>query len=127
MKFKLTGSLVLLAAMSGLFITGCGKAKTETPETQVAANEGGHDHDGDEGAEHGEWWCDEHGVPEEECTQCDSSLAAAFKKKGDWCEKHDRPNSHCFVCKPELADKFAARYEAKYGKKPPAIEPEEKE
>ena len=123
MRFKLTGSLVLLAAMSGLFITGCGKSKTDAPETKVVSDE--HNHGGDEHAEHDEWWCAEHGVPEEECTRCDSSLIAAYKKKGDWCEKHDRPDSQCFICSPKLADKFAARYEAKYGKQPPAIEPEE--
>jgi hypothetical protein len=65
------------------------------------------------------WWCDEHGVPEGECGQCDSKLAADFQKKKDWCAKHDRPDSQCFVCHPEREAKFAARYVAKYGKKPP--------
>src|SRR5262245_29742775 len=69
--------------------------------------------------EHGEWWCGGHGVPEEECAQCDTSLVAKFKEKGDWCKEHDRPESQCFLCDPSRFDKFAARYEAKYGKKPP--------
>lgn len=68
---------------------------------------------------HGEWWCDEHGVPEEICARCQPQLVAQFKAKGDWCEKHDRPRSQCFICEPKLFDQFAAQYEAKMGKKPP--------
>ena len=71
---------------------------------------------------HAGWWCDEHGVPEEECGQCSPKLAAEFQKKGDWCKEHDRPDSQCFICHPELEAKFAARYEAKYGMKPPKPE-----
>ena len=71
----------------------------------------GHTHDG--------WWCDEHGVPEEVCGQCNPKLAAEFQKRGDWCGEHDRPDSQCFVCHPELKAKFAARYEAKLGTQPP--------
>lgn len=74
---------------------------------------------------HGEWWCDEHGMPEEVCAQCSSKLAAEFKKKGDWCKEHDRPDSQCFICHPELKERFAAQYRAKYGKEPPPIEEEE--
>jgi hypothetical protein len=32
---------------------------------------------------------------------------------------HDCPDSQCFACHPELEAKFAAQYEAKFGKKPP--------
>lgn len=70
-----------------------------------------HNHDG--------WWCDEHGVPEEICAQCNTKVAGDFKAKGDWCKEHDRPNSQCFVCHPDLEHAFAVQYEAKYGKKPP--------
>jgi cobalt-zinc-cadmium efflux system membrane fusion protein len=59
-------------------------------------------------------------VPEESCGLCDPDVAAACRKKGDWCEDHNRPDSHCFTCHPEHEAKFAALYEAKYGKKPPA-------
>ena len=101
----------LLAA--GLAFAGCTKAPEKAPATapakQVSAAD--HSHDG--------WWCDEHGVPEEECTRCDSSLVSKYKDKGDWCKKHDLPDSQCFVCHPEHEAQFAARYEAKYGKKPP--------
>ncbi len=79
-----------------------------------AKKKAGHSHDG--------WWCDEHGVPEEVCAQCNSKVAADFQKKGDWCKEHDRPDSQCFKCHPELQAKFAAQYEAKLGKKPPTPE-----
>ena len=117
-----------------VFITGCGEApvpKTQT-DAKPPADHAGHK-DGDEhetattanvkgGHEHSDWWCNEHGVPEEECAQCNSKIAAEFQKKGDWCKKHKRPDSQCFKCHPELQAKFAAKYEAKYGKQPP--EPE---
>jgi hypothetical protein len=65
------------------------------------------------------WWCTEHGIPEEECSLCSPEAAEKLKAKGDWCEQHDRGDSQCFLCHPELEAKFAARYEAKFGKKPP--------
>ena len=61
-------------------------------------------------------------VPEDECALCDAKVAAAFKKKGDWCKEHDRPDSQCFICHPEKLEEYAAKYEAKYGKKPPKPE-----
>jgi hypothetical protein len=74
-------------------------------------------------AKHSGWWCDEHGVPEGECSMCSGKVAKECKAKGDWCDKHDRAKSQCFICDPTLMPKFAARYEAKYGKAPP--EPED--
>jgi len=47
-------------------------------------------------------WCDEHQVPESQCTKCDPSLAAAFKATGDWCEEHGVPESQCLKCNPDL-------------------------
>jgi hypothetical protein len=102
-----------LVAASSIALTGCGQsadqAATSTPTTEVATTVD--DHSG--------WWCVEHGVPEEECAQCDPTLVAKFKEAGDWCEEHNRPESQCFLCSPARFDKFAARYEAKYGKQPP--------
>jgi hypothetical protein len=66
------------------------------------------------------WWCAEHGVPEENCGQCNAAYAAECKRKGDWCKEHDRPESQCFICQPKLKEKFAAMYRAKYGKEPPS-------
>lgn len=77
-----------------------------------------------EGTKHSTWWCDEHGVPEAECSMCSSKVAEECKKKGDWCDKHDRAKSQCFICDPKLKEKFAARYRAKYGKEPPPLEEE---
>jgi hypothetical protein len=47
-------------------------------------------------------WCAEHAVPESQCTQCNPSLAAAFKATGDWCGEHGLPESHCRKCNPDL-------------------------
>jgi Mg-chelatase subunit ChlI len=69
-------------------------------------------------------WCREHGVPESVCTRCNASLAQKYKDKGDWCKEHDVPESQCFQCHPELKAQFAAQYKAKYGKEPPATQPE---
>lgn len=105
------------------FLAGCGDSKP--------VNDGGKGPTSSESAKseqkstHGEWWCNEHGMPEEICAQCSSKLAADFKKKGDWCEEHDRPDSQCFICHPELKDRFAAQYRAKYGKEPPPLEEKE--
>lgn len=107
-----------LAAMTA-FVVGCAD---ETATTQVAQNDGHEehvDHEHDE-HDHSGWWCVEHGVPEGECSRCDASLIAGFKEKEDWCDEHDLPASQCFKCDPKRAEPFIARYEAKYGEKPPA-------
>jgi len=89
-------------------------AQAATPAETTTSESSDHAHDG--------WWCDEHGVPEAVCGQCNAKLAAEFQKKGDWCREHDRPDSQCFACHPELEARFAAQYEAKLGKKPPKPE-----
>lgn len=134
----LTKTNLLLTALivSSYGLAGCGQPAA-TPSQAAAAKTEHKDHpghvDGDEHEHakgehtHGEWWCNEHGVPEGICAQCDSKLAAEFQKKGDWCEKHDRPDSQCFICHPEFEAKFAAQYQAKYGKKPPKPQVEEEE
>jgi hypothetical protein len=66
---------------------------------------------------HSSWWCDEHGIPEEDCKMCKKTLGQ-LKEEGDLCE-HQRAKSQCFECNPELKEKYAARYRAKYGKEPP--------
>ena len=73
-------------------------------------------------AEAASWWCVEHGIPEKICSLCDSKYAAECQKNGDWCKEHNRAESQCFLCNPDLEDKFAAQYEAKFGKKPPKPE-----
>ena len=96
---------------------GKGKGAQLAESKPAGAAKKVHDHSG--------WWCDEHGVPEEICGQCNAKYAAECQKKGDWCKKHDRPDSQCFICHPELEAKFAAQYETKYGEKPPKRTEEE--
>ena len=124
MKNGLWMAMMLAVAV---FASGCGdKGSAPAKAEKHADSHEGHDHDAKTASskaddhDHTGWWCNEHGVPEEVCAQCNSKLAAEFQKKGDWCKEHDRPDSQCFVCHPDYEAKFAAQYEAKYGKKPPA-------
>ncbi len=116
--------LVLLAGGCSQSGSTGGQAKDTSKDKpgQVAKNDDKKDGD----SKHSGWWCDEHGVPEAECSMCSAKVAAEFKKKGDWCEKHDRAKSQCFICDPKLKEKYAAQYRAKYGKEPPPTEEEEK-
>lgn len=43
-------------------------------------------------------WCEEHQVPESQCTKCNPDLIPAFKATGDWCKEHDVPESQCTKC-----------------------------
>lgn len=125
---KLLKCSLLLSAftMFSFALIGCNEGASTTVETTGTdshPNGDGHDHKKGENADdHSGWWCNEHGVPEEECALCSSKVAAEFQKKGDWCKEHDRPDSQCFKCHPELQAKFASQYEAKYGKQPPTPE-----
>ena len=121
-KNRLQVSAVALFA----FIVGCGSEDGSAPADNSATDataaadtdaEHDHEHEGEHDL-HG-WWCVEHGVPEEECALCQTDLIAQFKADGDWCEEHDRPNSQCFFCDPSRFETFAARYEAKFGERPP--------
>ncbi|MHB1425288.1 MAG: RND transporter [Gemmataceae bacterium] len=126
------GIVASLFGVFALLVAGCGQADNKSGQakekdakaksSQVAQakqeDKKVHDHSG--------WWCDEHGIPESECSMCNAKVAAEFKKKGDWCDEHDRAKSQCFICDPKLKDKYAAVYRAKYGKEPPPIEDEEK-
>lgn len=113
--------LILTAMVAMPALVGC-----NNEPTPVATEEVGHeDHDHGPGEhdsaahDHSGWWCNEHGVPEEECPLCDTTLVSTFKAKGDWCDEHNRPDSQCFTCNPDNFEAFAARYEAKFGEQPP--------
>ena len=115
-SWKSSFAIFAVVAVSGLALGGCGQTASDTTnpaETSEARPVAAASDD------HSGWWCPEHGVPEEECAQCDPTLVAKFKDAGDWCEEHNRPESHCYLCSPARFDKFAARYEAKFGAKPP--------
>jgi len=109
-----SGVLLSIVVLFVLVLGGC--ADRSTPENATSAGEAPA---ADVADDHSGWWCSTHGVPEELCAQCNSLLAAEYQQKGDWCEQHNRPESQCFICQPELEGKFAAQYEAKFGKKPP--------
>jgi len=102
----------LVFGIVAVAMAGCGKGQTEKAETTASSEV-------TQAVDDGGWWCVEHGVPEEECARCDASLVAKFKEAGDWCKEHNRPESQCFLCNPARFDQFAARYEAKFGAKPP--------
>lgn len=111
-----------LLAPALLVLTGCREeAQTSVSSRATATAKGVAAAAPKKVDDHSFWWCDEHGIPEEECSMCSSKVAKACKASGDWCEKHDRAKSQCFVCDPALKEKFAAKYRAKYGKEPPPI------
>src|SRR5205814_7253865 len=95
-----------IAAVAALaFVLGCGN-RTRTTNAK-GAPEAKHDHDA--------WWCAEHGVPEDECSQClpESKVKTMFKDKGDWCELHDRAKSQCFICDASKYKTFEDKYVAR--------------
>jgi len=100
-------SAALVAALAVL--SGCGKeaepAKVgKEPEAKAA---------------HAGWWCDEHGVPEKECSMCSEKVFKKLKPE-EICKKHsDRAAAQCFICNPELWATSAAVYKANTGKEPP--------
>ena len=117
----MTWRCVVLAPVLAAALAGSGeqpKAEKAKEAPVQTAEKKAHDHSG--------WWCDEHGIPEAECSMCSAKVAKAFKAKGDWCDKHDRAMSQCFVCNPKQREFYAAKYRAKYGKEPPPIEDDEK-
>jgi hypothetical protein len=117
MKTRTLQALVMFPLFAALAMLGAGCGSQLGPPKGTSKGTGGPgvaSSDDDSG-----WWCVEHGVPEEECSMCSTKMAAEFKKKGDWCKEHDRAESQCFICNPDRSEKFASRYEAKFGKKPP--------
>ncbi|MFO0848397.1 MAG: hypothetical protein U0871_07565 [Gemmataceae bacterium] len=104
----------LFAVAGGLALVGCGAGSSSAPAAKTAPTEKADAHSG--------WWCDEHGIPEAECSMCSAKVEKACKAKGDWCDQHARAKSQCFKCDPALKEKFAAKYRAKYGKEPPPVE-----
>jgi len=111
--------LVLLIGLVGCGQSPAPQSASGPPKGDSAAATDKAKAESHAGHDHSEWWCAEHGVPEDECGRCNAKLAAQFQKKGDWCKEHDRPDSQCFICHPEKEALFAAKYEAKYGEKPP--------
>ena len=115
-KFRLSSLLGL--TLAAIFLIGCAKeeksAGTANGGASTVAEKKEQKHDG--------WWCDQHGIPEAECSMCSAKVAKECKAKGDWCQEHQRAKSQCFLCDPSLREKYAARYRAKFGKEPPPPE-----
>lgn len=117
---RMRQTLALVAVAALIVVAGCTKpedkgAKDTKPKQPVAQKpkpKPGHE----------DWWCKEHGIPEEECSMCiddEAVLRKMFKDKGDWCDKHKRAKSQCFICDASLWDKYKAQYKAKTGKEAP--------
>ena len=104
-------ALSLLALTSVLVMTlGCAQKGTSSQSTTSATTEAtpaappsgeGHASTNVVPGSH-EDWCDEHAVPETQCTRCDPSLIAAFQATHDWCAEHGLPLSQCTIHDPNL-------------------------
>lgn len=113
---RIGGALALLA-LAALLAGGCKKEPDKKDDTAAGTEKSGTQAKKDGG--HG-WWCDDHGIPEDECSMCSAEMEKKFKAAKDWCEKHpDRARSQCFICNPKQREVYAAKYRAKYGKEPP--------
>jgi hypothetical protein len=127
MKWKIRASLLALLAGFVAVTGGCGKTDPDPKLTGEAKTVAAKTREGNKDTKHDEWWCAEHGIPEEECSMCSDKVAKECKAKGDWCKKHDRAMSQCFICNPKRKEFYAAKYRAKYGKEPPPIEEKDEE
>jgi hypothetical protein len=104
-------SLSWAVAVVALIVAGCGGSGTSSsstsssaaPATQAATPPSGQGHAVD-GVVAGSYedWCEEHQVPETQCTRCDASLIPAFKAANDWDEEHGLPMSQCTIHDPNL-------------------------
>jgi cobalt-zinc-cadmium efflux system membrane fusion protein len=102
---------VLIAAMGiGVGILGT-LLINPAPANSGHSEDDGHNHEAAlavasaDGNAESSAWCDEHRVPESQCTKCHPELVTKFKESGDWCAEHAIPESHCRLCNPDL--KFA--------------------
>ena len=92
-----------LSLVLGTFV-GCSKEGAPSkaaPEQKQPSAEKGHAPAGVKPGSH-EDWCEEHEVPESQCTRCNAELIPAFKATNDWCAEHGLPESQCKLCNPEL-------------------------
>jgi hypothetical protein len=105
---KLSVQSLIVALGLGVSSLACNKdpvasgpVPAPTSAKAVAAGAGQHAAAGVTPGSH-EDWCDEHQVPESQCTRCNPTLIAAFKATGDWCAEHGVPESQCTKCNPNL-------------------------
>ena len=87
---NITSITLSLLACLAFTICGCGDAAAPVADNDTTTEldeHAGHDHGPGEheevaGHDHSGWWCPEHGVPEEECALCDTTLVASYKADG---------------------------------------------
>ena len=98
---------ILFLTLSLGIATGCSKdegpRKPATTEKK-SATDNGHAPASVKPGSH-EDWCEEHQVPESQCTRCNPELIPAFKATNDWCAEHGLPESQCKICNPEIVIK----------------------
>ncbi len=93
---------------AALIAAGCGGTGTPSRTSGTATTEAAPPPSGEGHAAAGvvpgsyEDWCEEHQVPETQCTRCDASLIPAFQVAGDWDSAHGLPKSQCTICDPNL-------------------------
>lgn len=99
---------VVALGLAGLLAGACSSKTAEQPapaktgeRAAAPASSAGHAAPDVKPGSH-EDWCEEHAVPESQCTLCNPSLVAAFKATGDWCPEHGLPESQCKKCNPDL-------------------------
>ena len=103
---KPTLLLSMLAVL--VMVSGCGSNGTQSETTQSEAAKPAEPPTGEGHAAANvvpgsyEDWCDEHGVPESQCTRCDASLIPAFQAANDWDPEHGLPMSQCTIHNPNL-------------------------
>lgn len=93
-----------------LVVAGCGASgsKSQTEQTGTASTPEAASPPASPGHTAGivpgsyEDWCEEHGVQETQCTQCDPSLVPAFQAANDWDSDHGLPMSQCTIHNPNL-------------------------
>lgn len=101
---KATAVLSMLVVL--VMAAGCGSkgSQSQTAQGEPAASPAGEGHVVVAEVVPGSYedWCDEHGVPETQCTRCDASLIPAFQAANDWDAEHGLPMSQCTIHNPNL-------------------------
>src|SRR5262249_3950635 len=106
-----------LVVGTALLVAGCGSPPNDKGTQAKNAKK-----TGKSGKTADEWWCPEHGIPEDICSLClpEAKVKKLFKDKGDWCNQHDRAKSQCFKCDPKKYEMFEAMYKEEFnGETPP--------
>src|SRR5947209_8783807 len=79
MNLRRWQGIALAALFVAVVVSGCQKSKKEsdTKTDKKAWNTSAKDADNKKPHDHSEWWWDEHGIPEKECSKCQDDVAQA--------------------------------------------------